>query len=111
METDTLRKRLYNLRKSLNLSQSYVAEYIGIPRTAVVNIENGTRSVSAEELRRYSELFSISTDELLNGHARKLDQSMYFARAYSELSSEDKDEIMNLIEYKRRRRGRTDAVG
>lgn len=110
MNTNKLQGRLCDLRRALNLSQGYVAEYLGIPRTAVANIEAGKRSVSAEELRKYSDLFSVSADDLLNGRVHEVDQSMYFARAYSELSSEDKDEIINLLEYKKRRRNHADSA-
>lgn len=102
----TLNERLKNARSELHLSQEYVAKFIGVTRTAIVEIESGKRKVSAEELQKFSELFSIPTDELLNGKIIEKPVQM-FARRFEALDEEDQKEILNLIEFKRKikRRG------
>ena len=105
----TLHDRVREIRKSLKLSQDYVANCLGIPRTAVVGIESGIRSISSDELQKYSSLFSVSADELINGRISEFDESMYFTRSYAELCEEDKREIASLIEYKKRRRSQLDG--
>lgn len=96
----TLNERVKEARKKLNLSQNYVAEYLGINRNAVIEIESGKRKISSDELNKYSTLFAISADELLNG--KKIDNpSFVFARKFEALDAKDQEEILNLIEFKR----------
>lgn len=96
-----LSERIKEARKNLHLSQEYVANFLNLTRTAVVEMEYGRRKVSAEELRKLSELFKVSADELLNG--KNTSESVhYFTRAFLSLNEIDKKEIMNLIEFKRR---------
>ncbi len=92
--------RIKKARNDLHLSQEYVANYLGVNRTAIVEIESGKRKVSAEELGKFSELFLISVDELLNGREVSMPISM-FARKFGSLDQEDQKEILNLIEFKR----------
>ncbi|MGG5460014.1 helix-turn-helix domain-containing protein [Clostridium sp. B9] len=98
-----LNERLKSLRKELKLSQEYVANLLEINRTSITAIESGTRKVSAEELKKFSELYGVSTDELLYEKELGTDTKM-FARTFSELSEIDKKEIMNLIDFKKKLR-------
>ena len=82
------------------MSQDYVAKFLGVNRTAVVEIESGKRKVSAEELGKFSELFQIPVDELLNGRSAEMPVQM-FARRFGALDEADQQEILNLIEFKR----------
>lgn len=69
-------------------------------RTAIVEIESGRRKVSANELKKFSELFQISTDELLYGKVVSMPIQM-FARKFGSLDETDQQEILNLIEFKK----------
>lgn len=95
-----LYERLKNARTELHLSQDYVAKVVGVNRTAIVEIESGKRSVKTEELRKFSQLFQISADELLNGRRVEM-PSAVFARNFSSLDEDDQQEILNLIEFKK----------
>jgi transcriptional regulator with XRE-family HTH domain len=53
------------LRERNGLSQKDLAQILGVPRTAVTEIEKGARRVTAEELVRLAEAFSVSVDHLL----------------------------------------------
>jgi len=53
----TLGKNLKKAREDRGLTQEAVAEALGIPRTAVVNIEAGNRSISTLELAHLAELY------------------------------------------------------
>lgn len=101
-----LNERLKKARTELHLSQEFVAKFLGVTRTAIVEIESGKRKVSAEELHKFSKLFSILADELLNGKNIEMPVQM-FARRFEALDEEDQKEILNLIEFKRmiKRRG------
>ena len=95
-----LYERIKEARTELHLSQDYVAKFLGVNRTAIVEIESGKRKVSAEELGKFSELFQIPADELLNGRSTEMPVQM-FARRFGALDEADQQEILNLIEFKR----------
>ena len=100
-----LSERIKKARTELHLSQDYVAQFLNISRTAVVEIESNRRKVSAEELGKLSELFQIPADELLSGRETKMPTQM-FARRFETLDEADQQEILNLIEFKRMMRER-----
>ena len=95
-----LYERIKEARTELHLSQDYVAKFLGVNRTAIVEIESGKRKVSADELGKFSELFQIPADELLNGRITEMPVQM-FARRFGALDEADQQEILNLIEFKR----------
>ena len=95
-----LYERIKEARTELHLSQDYVAKFLGVNRTAIVEIESGKRKVSADELGKFSELFQIPADELLNGRSTEMPVQM-FARRFGALYEADQQEILNLIEFKR----------
>lgn len=95
-----LYERIKEARTELHLSQDYVAKFLGVNRTAIVEIESGKRKVSADELGKFSELFKIPADELLNGRNTEMPVQM-FARRFGALDEADQQEILNLIEFKR----------
>lgn len=95
-----LYERIKEARTELHLSQDYVAKFLGVNRTAIVEIESGKRKVSAEELGKISELFQIPADELLHGRSTEMPVQM-FARRFGALDEADQQEILNLIEFKR----------
>ena len=95
-----LYERIKEARTELHLSQDYVAMFLGVNRTAIVEIESGKRKVSADELGKFSELFQIPADELLNGRSTEMPVQM-FARRFGALDEADQQEILNLIEFKR----------
>ncbi len=64
--------RLYGLRKAAGLSQSQVAEKIGVTNKSVSRWENGNTKPSTEMLRRLSDLFGISVEELLTLRDKKV---------------------------------------
>ena len=97
---EALFERIKKARTDLHLSQDYVARFLGISRTAVVEIESNRRKVSADELGKFSELFQIPADELLNGRKVEMPVQM-FARRFGSLDEADQQEILNLIEFKR----------
>lgn len=95
-----LSERLKIIRTDLHLSQDYVAKVLGIQRSAIVQIENNNRKVSADELSKLSSLFGIPIDELIHGDEAEIPNSM-FARSFSELDEIDQREIINLIKFKK----------
>ena len=58
-------ERLKQLRKSKNLYQRDVAEYLGLERTTYVKYETGASMPSMDILLRLSDLYGVSIDYLL----------------------------------------------
>jgi transcriptional regulator with XRE-family HTH domain len=97
-----LAKRLKSAREYLQLSQEYVAKQMNLPRTSLVAIEAGNRKVSSEEIKQFAEIYGWTVDELLYGKKGvQQDKTLVFARAFSDLTDQDQQEIINLIEFKK----------
>ncbi len=95
-------QRLKKLRNDLNLSQEYIAEKLGLARSAIVKIESGQRNVHAEELAKLSEIYGVSTDYIVKGDFDIDVDIKHFARSYEELNENDREEIKNIIRFKKR---------
>lgn len=61
-----LGEKLKKLREYLGMSQQYVAECTGVPRTAVSDIERGQRKVDAVELTKFARLYQQPVSWLLD---------------------------------------------
>lgn len=59
-------EKIKELRERERISQQRLAELIGMPRPSISQIERGGRKISAEELRKLSEIFNTSADYLLD---------------------------------------------
>ena len=92
-------ERIKELRNQLNLTQEYVANYLGVNRATVTQMENGKRKVSADELSKLCLLFGVSADALLHGEEISKPATV-FARSFERLNERDQAEIMNLIRFK-----------
>ena len=66
MKPPRLSDSLRFARKSRRLSQKIVADEIGVPRTAISQIENGNRKVSSHELSKLARLYRQSIQDLVN---------------------------------------------
>lgn len=58
--------RIKRLRKSRELSQEALAKLLGVSRPIMSLIETGDRKVSAEEVKKLSELFGVSIDAMFD---------------------------------------------
>lgn len=61
-----LAHRVRRLREAVGVTQEDVASELGIPRTAVVQIENGSRAVSSLELARMAAIFRCPLDDFFS---------------------------------------------
>jgi transcriptional regulator with XRE-family HTH domain len=64
--TKKMGMRIQDLRQQKGLSQNDLAKQLGIQRTAISSIEQGKRSVKAEEIFKLSEIFQISCEIIMN---------------------------------------------
>ncbi|MBR6504513.1 MAG: helix-turn-helix transcriptional regulator [Clostridia bacterium] len=92
-------EKLRKAREYLSLTQAQVAAILNLGRDAIIRIENGTRKIDAEELSKFSELYKISIDEIVN-HNKPIYTENAFARGFEKLSEQDQKEILNLIKLK-----------
>ena len=93
-------EKLKSARLRLGLSQDYVANVLGLSRTAVTQIELGNRKVASDELIGFCRLYNLSADYLLSTGSITQEQAI-FAHGFSELTENDQQEILNLIEFKK----------
>lgn len=70
MDNKNLALRIVDLREKRDINQTELAKMIGLDKSKMSKIENGTRKVSPEELDKIADVFNVSTDYLLG---RKLE--------------------------------------
>jgi transcriptional regulator with XRE-family HTH domain len=58
--------RIKGLREKTEMSQDALARKMRLPRPAISQIESGARKIATDELLRFSQIFHVSVDVLLN---------------------------------------------
>jgi len=58
--------KIRELREHVGFSQKRLSELLGVLRPTVSQIENGERRISADELKKLSEIFGVSMENLLD---------------------------------------------
>lgn len=95
--------KLREAREYLGLKQDQVARHIDLPRTAVSEIENGHRGVSAIELKKLARLYQrpvnwFTGDEPTTAVPADV---AFLARTASALSDNDRKELQRFAEFLR----------
>lgn len=96
----TIYEKLRGARLKLGLSQDYVANCLGISRSAVTQIELGNRKVNSDEITGFCKLYHLSADYLLDTENVDMNQAVSVCN-FNELKDDDQEEILNLIAFKR----------
>jgi transcriptional regulator with XRE-family HTH domain len=107
-EGKALADRLRDTREYLGLSQQFVAEQTGIPRSAISDIERGVRRVESLELKRFSQVYRYSVDYFFgDAVAEEADAGTVnaLARVTGELTEEDRDQVLKFATFLRHYRG------
>jgi transcriptional regulator with XRE-family HTH domain len=99
-ESQQLAKRLREVREYLNLSQQFVADKTGIPRSAVSDIERGARKVDSLELRKLARLYMYPVGYFL-GDEEAGDDVLALARAVTDLTEGDRAEVVRFAQFLR----------
>ena len=99
-ESKQLAKRLREVREYLNLSQQFVADKTGIPRSAVSDIERGARKVDSLELRKLARLYMYPVGFFL-GDEEAGDDVRALARAVTDLTEGDRAEVVRFAQFLR----------
>jgi transcriptional regulator with XRE-family HTH domain len=98
-EGATLARRLREAREFANLSQKFVAEQTGIPRSAISDIERGSRRVESIELKRFAALYRMPVSYFLDDNSELVGAApdptvQALARAASEMTDGDRREVL-----------------
>jgi transcriptional regulator with XRE-family HTH domain len=103
-EAQQLASRLREAREFTNLSQQFVSEQTGIPRSAISDIERGSRRVESLELKRLAELYRMPVGYLLGDVAPGNDEVNgapapdatveALARTASEMGEQEREEVL-----------------
>lgn len=98
-----LGERLRRSREYLGLSQSEVAEYMGLSRPAISNIESGRRKVSTFELARLARLYRQPYEYFLGEVPEVPEDTTTTAlfRATRELSDRDRQQVLRFAQFLR----------
>ena len=99
-ESKQLATRLREAREYLNLSQQFVADKTGIPRSAVSDIENGRRKVDSLELRKLARLYMYPVGYFL-GEEEADEEVRALARAVTDLTEDDRAEVVRFAQFLR----------
>jgi transcriptional regulator with XRE-family HTH domain len=95
-EYAVIRSRLREAREFLGLAQAEVAGALGIPRSAVSDIERGLRQVTGLELRRLARLYRRPVGWLLGEDA---DADPEILAAVRGLAETDRAQVLRFAEF------------
>jgi transcriptional regulator with XRE-family HTH domain len=94
--------RLREAREYLGFSQEEVASYLGVSRSALSNIEAGSRKVDAFELKKLASLYKRPATHFTGEDAASFDEDVaYLAKKASELTAEDRAELGRFADFLR----------
>lgn len=98
----TIADRLKEARNKAGMHQEDAARSMEMSRPTLSAIESGKRVVSAEEVRKFSALYDVSSNWLLYGdnseeEARMRRLGKYY-QLYSKLNATEQNEVIKFIE-------------
>lgn len=103
----SLGDRIRTSRKSLRLTQKQLAAKIGIDHTTISKWESDTYEPDTKSLNMLAEIFSVSTDYLIDGHDKITSdfdpEVRSLARDIKNLQSSDKELLKDLIKSMQKR--------
>ena len=102
-DRQALAERLREAREYMGLKQEEVARHLGIPRSALSNVEAGQRKVDALELTRLAKLYQRPVS-WFTGEDGLIDKEMpaevaHVARAAASLSNQDRQELARFADF------------
>jgi transcriptional regulator with XRE-family HTH domain len=98
-ENTELGVKLKEAREYIGMKQDEVARHLEIPRTAVSEIENGKRSVSAIELKKLARIYQRDVGWFTGDESEVSSDVAYIARTAEELSNNDRQELQRFAEF------------
>ena len=96
-----LASRLREARTLSGLSQAQVAAKLNVHRPTISDIEAGRRSVTAEELKQFAELYGVTVswlmDESTDAKKDSAENLLMAARELGKIREEDLDRLLRVI--------------
>ncbi len=94
--------RIHELRKSKGWSQPVLGEKLGTSGTIIGRYERGAMTPSVEVARKLASIFGVTVDYLVNEnslpHALQDREMLDRWKALEEISGEDRDRILYLVD-------------
>lgn len=94
-------RRLRLARENAGLTQTQAASLMDMRRPSIVEIEKGRRRVTADELRRFSDIYKVPLAWLACAETENSDEESerieLAARELSKLRREDLDRVLDLL--------------
>jgi transcriptional regulator with XRE-family HTH domain len=112
-EAQAVAARLRDAREFLNLSQQFVAEQTGLPRSAISDIERGARRVDMLELKRLAGIYRLPAsyfygeDEATAANSDPTAAAL--ARATKQMGDSEKQQLLRFAQFLQRYDGDTDT--
>lgn len=91
--------KLKEAREYVGYKQDQVAKHLGIPRTAVSDMEKGKRTVSALELKKLAHLYQRPVQHFTGDEPTVPADVAFIARTASSLSNTDRQELQRFAEF------------
>jgi transcriptional regulator with XRE-family HTH domain len=103
-DAEALARRLREAREFLNLSQQFVADQTGLARSAISDIERGTRRVDSLELKRLAALYRLPPAHFL-GEDEELAEAdateLALSRATKDMGEPAKQQLLRFAQFLR----------
>lgn len=110
MENLSIGKRIKQRRKALGLTQVQIQQKTGISSGNMSEIENGNKLPSTPTLISLSTILDCSIDWMLKGETLiredeylSDERQLQFLKGFKELSEDDKDELIEILQIKLRK--------
>lgn len=93
--------RIIQKTQENGLSGNEIGKLLGLKKSPLTDWKNGKSFPTTEQIVRLCEIFAVSADYLLFGtvHCLSNDENILITN-FQKLSDTDKQEILNIIEYK-----------
>lgn len=98
-EMEKMGKKIAELRKEKNMTQSEFAEKIGISFQAVSNWERGNSMPDIAKLKDIANIFEVTLDELFDNNESKFLKNVARGEEVKIETNEDKEDLISAAEY------------
>jgi transcriptional regulator with XRE-family HTH domain len=89
-------KRIAEIREGKGLTQTALAQKLGLSRTAISRLENGQRDISFAEMRLLSQILLVDPDDLIHNDLQE-EQLSYLRKTMPEQVIGDLEKINEII--------------
>ena len=97
-DKEVFKKRFFELRESMNKSQSEFAEFLGIPTGSVGGYESGVKTPNSATLFKVAKKCNVSSDYLLGlSNVKSIDAEVNAVCEYTGLSEKSVEHLHNIV--------------